>query len=464
MDALRKKYAEAGQEQVFSCLDKITDQKKMDDFLQELKEYDLKYIEDIYKLSIEEMKNAHAISNLEPPKSVLESFNSSPEDIESWKKIAFECMKKGEVGVVLMAGGQGTRLGFNYPKGQYDIGLPSKSSLFQRQAEQILKLQQLSGGVIPWYIMTSDATDFHTQQFFEENKFFGLEPQNVMFFKQGKLPILTTEGKIILQEPGKIASGPDGNGGIYRAMKEKGVLADMARRGVQYVHVYGVDNALVKVADPAFLGSAIDAHSDCAVKVVPKSYPTEAVGVVCVADGQNRVVEYSEFNAEKAAEVDSNGKLLFDCANIANHFFTTDFLVRMTSPEITSNLSYHVAFKKTPHLGADGATIAPSQPNAYKLELFIFDTFPYAKNLHIFSVLREQEFAPVKNAPGAAKDTPESALRLIAQLHTQYIQKAGGTVQGADPVVEISPLVSYEGEGLEPLVKNISFTSPVHLH
>ena len=265
------------------------------------------------------------------------------------------------------------------------------------------------------------------------------------------------EGKVLLENPSRVAVAPDGNGGLYAATRSPlshgspvSVLSDLAKRKILYVHAYCVDNCLVRVADPVFLGYSIQKQADCAAKVVPKAIPTESVGVVACRGSKFSVVEYSEITKEQAEKRDSEtGELSFRAGNIANHFYTTSFLNRVESFE--GDLAFHIARKKIPHVNLEtGESIKPSKPNGMKLELFVFDVFPFTEHFAVLEVERNEEFSPLKNAPGTGSDDPETSRRDLLAQHKRFLIKAGAQVnEGVE--IEISPLVSYAGEGLESL-------------
>lgn len=280
-------------------------------------------------------------SEVETPKNLLEKY----------KTIGLQKISKGHVAAIVLAGGQATRLAVSYPKGMFSVGLPSGKSLFQIQAERLRRLsnlaKELTGklGVICWYIMTSRSTHQATLKYFKDHNYFGLNKNNVVFFEQHLLPCFDFNGKIILEEKNQVALAPEGNGGIYRALRDRGILQDMKLRGIKYVHVHSVDNILVKVADPIFLGYCISKQADCAAKVVRKSEPNEAVGVVCQVDGRFQVVEYSEISETAANLRKPDGSLLFSAGSICNHFFSTKFLDDIAQHH-EHQLKLHVAKKK----------------------------------------------------------------------------------------------------------------------
>lgn len=295
--------------------------------------------------------------------------------------------------------------------------------------------------------MTSEGENhFHTTSFFASNNFFGYGEENVIFFSQGTLPCMTLEGKIMLETGSKVGKAADGNGGIYGAIQQTGQIQDMKSRGVKYVHCFSVDNAIGKVADPIFFGYCIERKSDVGNKVVWKAEPGEKVGVLGKRGGKNCVIEYSEMTKEDNELRDSAGKLVYGAGNICNHFYTVDFLSRVKD----SDLIFHVARKKIKSPSADGQTaVTPTENTGIKLECFIFDCFGLANNMAVLEGPRDEEFTPVKNAPGEKKDSPDSARLALTAQNIKWCEAAGIKVIPGQGQLEISPWVTYRGEGLE---------------
>jgi len=474
-DTILKRYEAAGQDHLLQFWPKLSEAER-ESLLTQLAELDIERVNRIYEKTVGSNEAAEASGEdiIEPlPEDAADSVIGDAKRETEWREIGLQTIARGEVGVLLMAGGQGTRLGSSAPKGCYDIGLPSHKSLFQYQAERIGRLQtvaeQATGKpagsvVIPWYVMTSGPTRPETEGFFKENDFFGLKPANVIVFEQGTLPCLTLDGKVILETPSRVAVAPDGNGGLYAALRHpispsdtsRTVLSDLKSRNIRYVHSYCVDNCLVRVADPVFVGYCIHKQANCAAKVVPKAYPSESVGVVARRGDKFSVVEYSEISQEQAERKDpKTGELAFRAANIVNHFYSTTFLNEIESFE--DELPFHIARKKIPHVDmTSGELVKPSKPNGMKLEMFVFDVFPFTKHFAVLEVARNDEFSPLKNAPGTGSDDPETSRRDLLAQHKRFLENAGAKV--ADGVeIEISPLVSYAGEGLES-VKGKIFT------
>jgi UDP-N-acetylglucosamine/UDP-N-acetylgalactosamine diphosphorylase len=391
---------------------------------------------------------------LDPPMAKAGTF--APLHGQNWKSllvsrrkaivgIGMKALSEGRAAAFLVAGGQGSRLGHDGPKGTLDISLPSGKSLFQLQAERLLKLSRDCGNPIPWYIMTSRDNHDATKAFFAARDFFGFDPAWVSFFPQGELPLIDAGGKILLAEKGCISFGSNGNGGCFQALKSSGALEDMRRRKVEWIFTYGVDNALVRVCDPGFLGWAITSGMPAASKSVARVDPAEHVGVFCLRNGHPSVLEYSEMTGEMRELRDNHGGLLYGSANIAVHLFRRDFL----ETHADESLPYHMARKKIPHVNGDSITVTPDAPNACKFELFMFDLFPKAAGMAIQEISRAEEFAPVKNPSALKVDSPATARKLVLDLHRRWAQSAGfsaGELEGLE--VEVSPLTSYAGEGL----------------
>ncbi|MCO5568081.1 hypothetical protein L7F22_021776 [Adiantum nelumboides] len=604
--------------------------------LKNLEVLDLPRIDRIIKQSLY-AQDMRSLASIEPvPEANISTLeHRSLEQREKWWNSGLKAIADGKLAVLLLSGGQGTRLGTSDPKGCFSIGLPSGKSLFQLQAERILRVQTLAslstsnGGKvrITWYIMTSLFTTEATQQFFERHKYFGLEQEQVIFFEQGILPCISKQGKFILETSFQVSRAPDGNGGVYAALKVSKCLDDMATRGIKYVDCFSVDNALVRVADPLFLGYVMERGASCAAKVIKKAFPQEKVGVFARRGkgGPLAVVEYSELDHSLTHAINQEtGRLRFNWSNVCLHMFSLEFLNEVTedlerdsmsdeehtgyggylidvgtahglailnglqriptssgftcfphrhgastldyvlaqpsfvpsiqdftigpmpigvavhalltfpvsslfstaqltqtsthtrltftletdfvyvdgiyrclcieepgrpleeltyifieklqdvaaeayphtepgqrrhSGSIPQNSWYHIAEKKISSL--EGSV------DGIKLEQFVFDVFPYSSSLALFEVLREEEFAPVKNASGATADTPDTARLLLLNLHTRWVVAAGGFVTHSIPLhltgIEVSPLRSYAGENLEDVCRNRTFHAPCEI-
>jgi len=462
---LKQKYDEAQQGHVFDFWEELSSGQK-GSLYHQLLPIDPQHVNKIAEHTLNTPKEfkpqAPKIERL--PDSVTTSTIDAEEgDLRGWYDAGLEHIAQNKVAVVLMAGGQGTRLGSSAPKGCYNIGLPSEKSLFQLQAERIWRLQHVAGRthgkeevVIPWYIMTSGPTQKPTQEFFDEKKYFGLNRNNVVFFEQGVLPCVDMERKILMESKSKVAVAPDGNGGLYKALMSSGVISDMRKRGIEHVHAYCVDNCLVRVADPTFIGFSAHKEVDIATKVVRKRDAKESVGLIVQKDGKPDVVEYSEIDSETAEARDSkNSELLkFRAANIVNHYYSFRFLDSIA--DWVHKLPHHVAKKKIPCIDHEGKEVKPDKPNGIKLEQFVFDCFPFLEmeKFACMEVKREDEFSPLKNAKGTGSDDPDTSKFDILQQGRRFVEDAGATVtsdggEAKDSGIEVSPLMSYSGEGLE---------------
>lgn len=464
MEHLRKKLAEYGQDHLLKFWDELTDEDR-NQLENEIEELDLREVTAVFKKAVESSR--HIANNKLDDKvrpideeKIASIKTSTKEELKMYEELGLKEVTEGRIAVLLLAGGQGTRLGVTYPKGMFDVDLPSHKTLFQLQAQRILRLQNMAErrygkrGEITWYILTSDATHDATVTYLKKHHYFGLKEGNVRAFKQGMVPCFTFDGKIILDAKHRISKAPDGNGGLYRALKIQGILDDMTRRGIRSIHAHSVDNILVKVADPLFVGYCLSLKTDCGVKVIEKSSPSEAVGVVCKVDNHYQVVEYSEITKETAELRRADGQLAYNAANICNHYFTVDFLKEIGCHR-EKELTLHVAKKKIPYVNDEGERITPKSPNGIKIEKFVFDVFPFAKNLAVWQGTREEEFSPLKNSDSADQDCPCTARADLLNLHKKWLLDAGAT--DVDENVEISPLLSYAGENLDKIASGQSF-------
>lgn len=332
--------------------------------------------------------------------------NLSDAEYQKYYQKGLSLMREGNYAVVTMAGGQGTRLGHTGPKGTFSLCLPEEISLFEIQCKRLLARSAECGKTIPWYIMTSEENDAETKRFFAAHHYFGYPQEDICFFTQFMLPMLDTAGKLILEEKYSLKEGADGHGGIFKAMLKHGVIDDMRKRGVQWIFAGGIDNVLVRMEDPCFVGFLAEKGYALGGKSILKRDPYEKAGVFCKKDGRPFVVEYTEISSEMAEQTDSAGDYVYGDAHILCNLFRIDVFEKMGS----EGLPYHVAFKKAPYVDASGCKIIPETPNAYKFEAFLFDAFAFYTDMGILRVERAQEFAPVKNKTG--EDSPETAQAL----------------------------------------------------
>ncbi|XP_050424899.1 UDP-N-acetylhexosamine pyrophosphorylase [Adelges cooleyi] len=460
------------QQHIIQFWDKLDDNER-EQLLEDIQNVNIPEVVDMFKKTIKDInadKQKLDDKMKSIPSELYGSVSRSPTELlNSYKEIGLQNISKGKVGVLLMAGGQGTRLGVSYPKGMYDIGLPSHKSLYRIQGERIRRLinlaQQKYGSCkgLPWFIMTSEHTMEPTREYFAKYNHFGLNEKDIIFFEQYMLPAFTFDGKIIMESTHKISKSPDGNGGIYKALRDRNILNEIKKRDVMYLHAHSVDNILVKVADPTFIGYCISKSADCGAKVVKKAYPSEPLGVICEVDGKFQVVEYSEITESTSEKQNSDGSLTYSAGNICNHFFTTNFLNDVIN-KYSNKLKLHVAKKKILCVDSEGNDCKPEKPNGIKIEKFIFDVFEFSNRLAVWEVNRDEEFSALKNGdtPGG-KDNPSTSRLDVFKLHRKFIEKAGGKFIRDNIECEISPLLSYEGEDLERFVKGKMYDTVLEL-
>jgi UDP-N-acetylglucosamine/UDP-N-acetylgalactosamine diphosphorylase len=365
------------------------------------------------------------------------AISPTPDQRATAAQAGAEALRKGKVGVILVAGGQGTRLGFPGPKGTYPIGPLSQATLFEVHARKIAALERRFGAHVPFYIMTSTANDAETRAFFKDHGNFGLAAGRVKFFVQGMLPALFPDGRLVLEAPGRLFMGPDGHGGILQALHRTGMLADMKQRGLETLFYFQVDNPLVEIADPVFIGLHRQHHALFSLKVCAKRDPGEGLGVI-VRHGATglSIVEYTELTqAQKEARL--RGDLRFKFGSVAIHVFSFDFLAATAK----AGLPLHKAHKKVPYLRG-ARPVKPGKPNAYKFEKFIFDALPLARRALALEFDRAEEFSPVKNKTGS--DSPDTTRLDMARKFARWLEACGVAVprtKAGDPrfKIEIDP-------------------------
>ncbi len=351
-------------------------------------------------------------------------------------------LKAGRVAALLVAGGQGSRLGYDGPKGCYSIGPVTGAPLFYFHARKILARSNRYGKPIPFYVMTSEANNAATVKCFEDNNYFGLDKKDVFFFTQGMWPGMTKEGKIILDAPGHVFMSPDGHGGLLAALKKSGALADMKKRGIKSVFFFQVDNPLVEIADPAFIGYHVNMKSEYSLKLCAKRDPFEKVGMPMKFGDKYRMVEYSEMTEEQCTRKTKSGELYFKYGSPAIHVFDRAFLDR----EASRPMPLHLAFKKIPVVDDSGKTVKSAEPNGYKFEKFIFDILPNAKTAAFLAFEQKDEFSPVKNAEG--NDSPATCKADMQEKWAKWLAEAGVLVS-RDMAIEIDPVYALDAADLK---------------
>jgi UDP-N-acetylglucosamine/UDP-N-acetylgalactosamine diphosphorylase len=357
-----------------------------------------------------------------------------------------EAIRRGEVAALLVAGGQGSRLGVLQPKGTFPAGAVSGASLYQIHAEKVLAVSRRYERPVPFLVMTSPATDEPTRAFFAEHRDFGLHADQVTFFQQGTMPaVCRHSGRLLLEAPGKLFLSPNGHGGTLTALADSGVLADLGTRGVRHVFYFQVDNPHVKVCDPGFVGRHIATGSEASSKVVAKTDPAEKVGVLVVTNGRCGIIEYMLLPKQLAEQRENCGELSFRAGSPAIHLFSVSFLERVTRTAAGS-LPYRPALKAVAHYDPRTGEMVPAgkKPNAVKFERFIFDALPHAERWLAVETPRAEEFAPIKNATGS--DSPETSRVAQIALHTEWLKRAGINTHGH--AVEVSPLFALDADEL----------------
>ena len=324
-----------------------------------------------------------------------------------YEEIGLDAIRAGKVGAVLLAGGQGTRLGSDGPKGKYNIGLTKEVFIFERLIRNLLDVTDKAGCFVPLYVMTSDKNHDETVAFFAEKDFFGYPEEFVKFFKQEMAPSVDFQGKLYMESADSLSLSPNGNGGWFYSMAVTGVLKDVKARGVEWLNIFAVDNVLQRIADPVFVGATIDSGCVSGAKVVRKADPEEKIGVLCLEDGRPSIVEYYEMTEEIINSREADGELSYNFGVILNYLFRVEQLEEIANQKMT----VHVVEKKIPFIDENGTLVKPESPNGYKFELLVLDMIHMFENCLSYEVVRDYEFAPIKNKTGV--DSVESARVLL---------------------------------------------------
>jgi UDP-N-acetylglucosamine/UDP-N-acetylgalactosamine diphosphorylase len=371
-------------------------------------------------------------------------------------------LRAGKVGIFLVAGGQGTRLGFKGPKGCFPISPVKHKSLFQLFAEAIAALDRRYGKPLSWYIMTSRENDAETRRFFQEHNFFERDRGYIQFLVQGEIPSLDQDGRLLVSRGLQIFKNPDGHGGSLRALKESGALKDMQDKGIEELFYFQVDNPLAKIADPLFIGAHVEHGAEMSTKVVQKTDPAEKVGIIGKINGKTGCIEYSELTPAEIAEKRGDGTLRFDSANIAIHMIKRTFIEQLTQDERFS-LPYHVAVKDVECLVAEDGRLIPDTRKGLKFEMFVFDALGFTTRSVTMQVQREEEFSPVKNFDGA--DSPQTAQQAMVNLFARWVKQSKKIPHfPEDLIVEVSPLFALdETEFAKKFVPPSAISSPLYI-
>ncbi len=377
-----------------------------------------------------------------------------------------QALSEGKVACLLVAGGQGTRLGFAGPKGCYPLLPLSQMTLFEIFARKLLRIGKRYGRVPPLYVMVSRQNETQTREFFEAHRYWGIDASRVRFFAQGEMPSLDGGGKLVLESPGSLFMGPDGHGGVLAALHNTGSLDEMAKAGINTISYFQVDNAQVPVADEAFLGLHLTRQADVSLKVVRKEDPAERVGIFCEDHGKPQIVEYTEFSEAQSRERGPDGGLAYWAGSIAVHAFSVAFLQDLARRGI--DLPLHAAHKKVATLNEKGDLEEPKAPNVYRFERFIFDTLPLASRVAALEVPREEQFLPLKNPDGPYG--PEGVRDAMQNYWRKALAAAGlPAASDAPPVIEVDPALCENSRELieylrKPGSRALNLAGPVHLH
>ena len=400
LEKAKAKLQKYNQLKMLNILEKLYGENK-EKLAEDILETDIEQIMDLYK----NKNNKKLVKDIIEPIEYIDKNLLSKKELETFSNLGKEIIENGEYAVITLAGGQGTRLGFDGPKGTFKLDIGNGKYIFEIFVDNLKKAKKQYGREIYWYIMTSKENHKDTVDFFEKHNYFGYDKNKIKFFSQTFLPVIDMEGNLLVNNNYEIKKASDGNGAIYKSLKIQGILEDMKQKNIKWVYIANVDNIMAKIVDDVFLGLAIKNNLQSAWKAVAKDFPEEKVGVFCKRNGKFSVIEYIDMSENMIYAKKENGEPLYNESNIGNYLIRFDALEKLT----TCNLQYHCANKKNSYIDENLNEIIPTEPNTYKFETFIFDGFDYLEDIMVMRVLRDEEFAPIKNATGV--DSPETAIQ-----------------------------------------------------
>ncbi len=439
------------------------DENKRHDLLTQINKLDFKAIDTWIQQYIKTAPKAVSLENLAPAPFYSANPGSARQQnlYEKEGRLGTEFISTGKVAAFIVAGGQGTRLNFDGPKGDFPVSPVKNKTLFRIFAETIAAASKKYNTICPWYIMTSPLNYEQTKTIFRSNDFYGLDPASIFIFQQGTLPNFSFDGKILMADKAAIACSPDGHGGSLKALYKSGAIDDMKKRGIEFISYFQVDNPLINIFDPLFIGLHTLDKAEMSSKAVLKTDPNEKVGVFGLVDGKISVIEYSDLPGDLTQKRNPDGSLFFNLGSIAIHIINRTFVEKLNAKGFL--LPLHRAVKKIPHIDDKGKLIEPKGPNGIKLESFVFDALPLASKSVILETVRNEEFAPVKNASGT--DSPETSKALMVARAADWLESAGCVVPrkpdgSPDCLIEIAPSFALEKNDVEAKIKLIPKIKP----
>lgn len=409
----KKKLIKYNQEHIINLMDKLTKEENIS-ISEQINTLNFKQVNKLYKeLSKKNLEDSENIEEI----VALNKDKLSLDEIKNYDEKGEDVLKNNQYALVTMSGGQGTRLGYDGPKGTFKIDIePNAKFLFEILADNLKEINQEYGNTIPWYIMTSSENNDDIIKFFKEHNYFDYPKEDIKFFKQDNLPLITPEGKLILGSKKLIKEAANGNGGIFNSMYKNGIIDDMKKRNIKWIFIGSIDNILLKLADTTLIGLAEERKVQIATKSILKNSPEEKVGAICKKNGKIKVIEYSEMSDELKNMQNEDGELKFGESHIMCNLFSIKALQKLSKKK----LPYHIAFKKSDYLNNDGIIVKADAPNVYKFETFIFDAWTYFSDIAILRGKREEDFAPIKNREGV--DSPQTAIELYNNYYKNLLK------------------------------------------